>query len=488
MKKIYILLIASLAIMFSSCGNDWLDLDPSTGTQTEKSIQSLNDAKASVIGLYYLIADYQSHGGRYTYYADVAGDDMRAAGSTRRTATIYTYRSTEQNVPLSYWSQPYRIIRNANNILAIIDNLELQTDDEKKTRDYIKGQALMIRAWSHFDLACVFGFPYLKDNGASLGAVIVTENLTSSDKPHRSTVKEMYDNLIIPDLLAAIPLMKSKASETEGQLNQSCAQLLLSRVYLYSGKYQEAYDMAKNVIDGASTAGFRLWTQSEYVSGNIWKTRLRTEGLMELAYSSSNQSSNECIAFLMNDNSDGYDDMVYTYSFIAAFDPADIRKASISKTKTVANNTPSLNYYCVKNAGPTGKVRDANVILFRLSEAYLNAAEASTHIATQAIKDKGRDYYNEIHTRAGLAAVTGRDITTDEVLIERRFELVGEGHRAFDLLRNNKKIIRTGSDHLVDISPINGNQEIDWNDSKAVLPIPIAERNANENIEPNPSN
>lgn len=486
MKKIYILTTVLLTFLLCSCGNDWLDLEPSNAVQTEKSISSLNEAKASVTGLYYLIQHYQSHGSRLTYYGDVAGDDMRAAGSTRRTATIYTYRSTEQNVPLSYWQHTYRIIRNANNILAIIDKLEVKTDDERAERDYVKGQALMIRAWSHFDLACIFGYPYLKDNGASKAAVISLENLPSSAKPTRNTVREMYEQAIIPDLLAAIPLLKSKKSDTEGQLNQSCAQLLLSRVYLYSGKYQEAYDMAKNVIDGAPVSGFKLWTKAEYTSGTIWKTRFRSEGLFELAYSPSDQASNEGLAFLMNDNKDGYDDMVYTYSFYNSFDPADIRKASISKSVTVNNNTPKLNYYCTKNAGPTGKVRDANVIILRLSEAYLNAAEASTHIADQAIKDKGREYYNDIHIRAGLPAVTGRDITTDEVLTERRYELVGEGHRMFDLLRNNKKIVRTGSDHLVDISQTNGNQELDWNSHLVVLPIPVAERNANENMDQNP--
>ena len=69
----------------------------------------------------------------------------------------------------------------------------------------------------------------------------------------------------------------------------------------------------------------------------------------------------------------------------------------------------------------------------------------------------------------------------DRVLTERRKELVGEGHRYFDLLRNGKKIIRKGGYHL-STAP----EEIDWNYEKCVLPIPAAQFIFNPQMVQNP--
>ena len=75
-------------------------------------------------------------------------------------------------------------------------------------------------------------------------------------------------------------------------------------------------------------------------------------------------------------------------------------------------------------------------------------------------------------------------VTVDQVLDERRKELVGEGHRMFDLLRNGKKVVRVEESNSTlsktkhtcgkDFMTIGEGED---NFYKIVLPLPLAERN-----------
>ena len=133
-------------------------------------------------------------------------------------------------------------------------------------------------------------------------------------------------------------------------------------------------------------------------------------------------------------------------------------------------------------------MEDANIPLIRLSEAYLNAAEAAAKLTADG-NDHNADavkYLNAIVNRANPAKTVDANekVTVDEVLEERRKELVGEGHRMFDLLRNgkaierksetNSKLSKTKHSCSKEFMTIAKGQD---NFYKIVLPIPTAERN-----------
>lgn len=88
---------------------------------------------------------------------------------------------------------------------------------------------------------------------------------------------------------------------------------------------------------------------------------------------------------------------------------------------------------------PGENIMDANIPIVRLSETYLNAAEAAVKNgdATKAAK-----YLKAIALRGNPDYTMPAKVTLDDVLEERRKELIGEGHRMFDLLRNNLRVIR----------------------------------------------
>ena len=80
-------------------------------------------------------------------------------------------------------------------------------------------------------------------------------------------------------------------------------------------------------------------------------------------------------------------------------------------------------------------------VFLRWGEVVLNRAEAEAKLGQDS---KALDDVNIIRTRAGIPALTSGDVAAlgyssmlDLVLDERRMELCFEGHRFFDVFRNN---------------------------------------------------
>ncbi|MDR0438511.1 MAG: RagB/SusD family nutrient uptake outer membrane protein [Bacteroidales bacterium] len=472
-----ILLFVVITIFATSCGDKWLDVYPSNGIATEVSITNIEDARAAINGVYYEIQRSSYYGGTMSWFADLRGDDMRPyEASSTRSPAWYEYRHTPANVPTSLWQQPYFVIRLANNILSLIDDIEITTTQTAE-RDYIKGEALMARALAHFDLCRVFGYPYMKDGGVSLGATIVRTPITASAKLPRNSVAQNYNELIIPDLLAAIPLLSENRTGSQGRFNKWAAKLLLSRVYLYKGDDENALRLAEDCIAGAEAAGFARYTHADYL--DQWQTKFSAESLFEIANISGQNTGSDGIAGWCSANAiTAPHEIGVTQSFfnLLRTDPDDARLRLLRtgvRPAFTGNRVFILKY--TNGATPA----ESNVMVFRLSEAYLNAAEAAVKTGNN---DKALQYLNAIVSRANPDKNVTGIVTLDRVLEERRKELFGEGHRAFDLLRNGKTIVRTTYlDNLQDFA-----KEIDWNNYRCVMPIPIAEIETNPNMTQNP--
>ena len=153
MRILKYLVISSMLLVNASCGNDWLDLDPSTSVDTETSINQLSDIEFTLNGIYSTMQSSDAYSGRLMYYGDVTGDDMQALGATKRTGDYYRFTYNKDNAPSTHWSYLYSIIQNCNLILMNIDRLPAEEDeDEDGYRDDLKGQALAIRGLALFDL------------------------------------------------------------------------------------------------------------------------------------------------------------------------------------------------------------------------------------------------------------------------------------------------------------------------------------------------
>lgn len=503
LKSIYkVMGCAILAASLSSCVNDWLDVAPSDGTDADAALTSSSDLAAARTGMYAALkgnrnlVDY--YGQQFFVYGDVhAGDDYQynnIGGSNRasfyydmnyQTASEFSSSTSSSNVA---WKSPYIVIGRANRIIAAAEGGALSDAAEAKaTIDQYAAEAKVLRALAHFDLVRIYGKPYTEDQGASLGVPLVTGVLESNAKPARSTVAEVYTQ-VVKDLTEAIS-SNALATETEpGYVSVWGAKAILSRVYLNMGDYANALSVAEDIIKNSGAA---LWTRDQYFKAWDASTPNESEFLFRLNVAGSTDN-NDLNGIGNLQQRDGYKEMVATKKFVDMLtsDPKDVRNdmflpaTAAKEVATYGTNKVFLN----KLRGQGGNLRNVTIVpIIRLSEVYLTAAECAFR---KNDKTKAVEYLNDLvknrtTTEASLATVD--NITLERILVERRKELIGEGQRYFDALRNNETITRYTSeaDKGWHKTLSKEAQSFDRDYFKAIAAIPQAEINANPNIKQN---
>lgn len=493
---------AILAASLSSCVNDWLDVAPSDGTDADAALTSSSDLDAARTGMYKALKGNSSlvdyYGMQFFVYGDVhAGDDYQynnIGGSNRasfyydmnyQTASEFTSSTSSSTVT---WKSPYIVIGRANRIIAAAEGGALSDAAEAKaTIDQYAAEAKVLRALAHFDLVRIYGKPYTEDQGASLGVPLVTEVLESNAKPARSTVAEVYTQ-VVKDLTEAIS-SNALATETEpGYVSVWGAKAILSRVYLNMGDYANALSVAEDIIKNSRAA---LWTRDQYLKAWDAGTPNESEFLFRLNVSGSTDN-NDLNGIGNLQGRDGYKEMVATKKFVdmLSADANDVRNdmflPATADKEVAAFGTNKV--YLNKLRGQGGNLRNVTIIpIIRLSEVYLTAAECAFRTNDKA---KAVEYLNDLvknRTTSASALATESDITLDRILIERRKELIGEGQRYFDALRNNETITRYTSeaDKGWHKTLSKEAQSFDRDYFKAIAAIPQAEINANPNIKQN---
>ncbi len=487
MKNIYKLLALSfLLIATTSCGDEWLNTVPSDSVPAGDAITTYKAASVALTGVYDGLQGNSNavsyYAARMFYYGDVRGDDMQAEKSGNRSSSAYEMRYVEDDAP-NMWNVPYNVIRRANSLLAAIEEGKIEDASEAQLAQ-LKAEALVIRALVHFDLVRLYGNPYTMDNGASLGIPIVITPLLISDFPSRSTVAEVYTQ-VLKDLNDAITSGGLSDKTNYGYVNLWFAKGLTARVNLYKGDNPTALSFAEDVIENSP---YQLWTNEEYVDGWIKSDKGRKEMLFELVnFSNDDWTDREGVAYLLHE--DGYADYIVTESFMNLLnsDPNDVRNGILlapsidaDLIKKYGDNTLFVNKF---PADASGDMRLNDSPIMRLSEVYLIAAEAAAKVpnATKAAK-----YLNAIVLRANPDAtpVGEAEATVERITIEKRKELVGEGHRFFDAMRNNETVVRytdvnnRGFHYILNPE----SQKFDRTYFRAILPIPLAEIQVNQNI------
>lgn len=493
---------AILAASLSSCVNDWLDVAPSDGTDAGAALTSSSDLAAARTGMYKALKGNSSlvdyYGQQFFVYGDVhAGDDYQynnIGGSNRasfyydmnyQTASEFTSSTSSSNVA---WKSPYIVIGRANRIIAAAEGGALSDAAEAKaTIDQYAAEAKVLRALAHFDLVRIYGKPYTEDQGASLGVPLVTGVLESNAKPARSTVAEVYTQ-VVKDLTEAIS-SNALATETEpGYVSVWGAKAILSRVYLNMGDYANALSVAEDIIKNSGAA---LWTRDQYFKAWDASTPNESEFLFRLNVAGSTDS-NDLNGIGNLQQREGYKEMVATKKFVDMLtsDPEDVRNdmflpaTAAKEVATYGTNKVYLN----KLRGQGGNLRNVTIVpIIRLSEVYLTAAECAfrNNDKTKAVEYLNDLVKNRTTTVASLATVD--NITLERILIERRKELIGEGQRYFDALRNNETITRYTSEADKGWHKTLSKEAQSFNRDyfKAIAAIPQTEINANPNIKQN---
>jgi len=479
-KSIFIIALASLTLF--SC-KDFLDVQPTNSTESSVTIQTLADAKVMTNGLMRNIAGLSYYGRNFMLYADAKGGDLTIASQGRGLDALYVFNHSANNNSYSgFWSEGYNALLQANNLIKSIEKLE----SEGTNLDFspYKGQALTLRALIHFDLVRLYGKTYTDDPN-SLGVPIVTELLEPSAQPTRSSVKEVYEQ-IMSDLTQAEALLAKE--KTPGYINYYANKAIQARVYLTMADYNKALAAAQEIINDDL---YSLYSNTEWVGS--WAKEFGNESIFEIALNKDQGdlgASSLGFYYLKSGDTKALGNFIASDYFLTRLgqDEKDVRWGIYTTDELDRQGA------CYKYVGSVDKSGDGketftavNIKVIRLSEIYLIAAEA-------ALKKSGPDkvaasnYLNQIRKRSpSLALSTAASVNENMILDEKSKELYAEGHRFWDMIRTNKTI--TFNDEHVGVSLSNREKSIDRTFYKTILPIPIEEINANPAIkdQQNPS-
>ena len=492
MKRIFIYIFAATSFFYSSCSGDWLNLNPSTSVTSEQAIRTLEEAQIALNGIYRIAASHSYYGDNYLYYADCRGEDVQARiskGPGKRVSPYYEFNVTADDALniTRVWNQPYIVIHQANSLLERIESGAVATDNVTEL-NCIKAEALALRGLALFDLTRLFAMPYTLNNGASLGVPIETETTLPTHQPSRNTVAECYRQ-VIDDMTGALDLSALSTGKKDGYLNVWSVKALLSRVYLYMNNNEKALELAKEVMNNGGL--YNLFTHDEYPT--VWGKDFNSESLFEFTLSEPDGGTGgEGAPMVYADNVKDWNNLVLTKAFLDLLgeDPDDVRHAlNCLPQKPDEDILPegSTGYpkYLNKYPGKTGdNPQDNDICIIRLSEVYLNAAEAAFKLGGAENLKFSLDCLNAIVSRANpVKSVKESELSLERILKERRKELVGEGHAFFDAMRNGLSVNRTGGWHLASVADA---AVITPSDPRVALPIPQTEIDANPNMEQNP--
>lgn len=263
------MVIAVLALMFAAC-DSWLDVKPKKLVEEEDLFSSENGFKEALTGIYLKLGKKELYGREMTYgFIDVLGQYWQPLDNGKSKfddPLYYTFPSTATSeYTESIWRKMYNEIANINNLLAWLEKKRevLQTPGYY---EIIKGEALGLRAFLHFDLLRTYG-PVYSENKEAKSIVYRTEFEADSREllPASRVIQRIVEDLQQAEKLLAddplsfeFPKYSVQEEDMEGdpflvyryrRMNLYAVKALAARVHLYGENWTEAAGYAKEVID-----------------------------------------------------------------------------------------------------------------------------------------------------------------------------------------------------------------------------------------------
>lgn len=492
MKKFINSILMGVVLLggLTSCESSFLDTKPTDAAAAADAMTNVADAGVACNGLYTPFKYYTMYSTYFAVLGDMRSDVLYPAKNNQGFKTVYNLQFDKvQNTYFgSIWMGYYEVINRCNTFLENIQPLyEASSDAERKVIDDYIGQCYAVRGLCYFDLARFYGYPYLKDNGQSLGAVIVTQTIAAAEAKElsRSTVAETYAQSI-SDFNEAIS--KLSRDKNAGHFNVWAAKAMLAKVYLYKGEYANAL---KNCEDVINSGVYSLVSREGYI--DYWGHENQSETVLEFLVSLKGDIDDDGGFYTIyhdlhfsknNEDNDGHC-IVPTKKYRESIGQNDIRREMLQEyILTGSDGDYVQEIWLNKFPGNLDKgftFRRNNAKVLRMSDVYLMAAEA----ALNSDKAKAANYLYEVASRRDLDAVKLANPTIDDILLERFKEFPAEGQRFFDVLRNGKAIT-----HDMDYDKEDGvaltHPRVDWSDHICVLPIAESEIAIHPNLQQNP--
>lgn len=472
LKRIIVFPMALIMVLFQSCSEDFTDETTEYIIDSENYFNSEDDYYSALIGAYDLLqATYVN-----VMLGEIASDNTLAGGESPTDVPGFQQIDDMIHTPVNdnlqnIWDWMFAGVNRANYILEFQD----KTDFEGK--DQIIAEARFLRAYYNFELVKWFGaIPFKVNQRFNVG--------DEKTEPRRS-VSSVYQ-FIEDDLVFASNNLAVQAPQV-GRASKGAAQALLGKVYLYDKKFEESaatLDLVINSMNYELEIDYNLIFEPEGENGvgsvfEIQYTDVEGAGFGCLQCSEGNVAVgfNGIRNYSGPDFDSGFSFNVPVQEVVDAFEDNDLRLDvaildieawSQDTGATFAEGNEHTGYYNRKyiarqgdlNTGDQNLTNPNNYRAIRFADVLLMAAEAHVESST-GNQTLAETYLNRVRNRAGLGNWDQVGSLIDAIYQERRVELVGEGHRFFDLVRTGRATPQT----------IDG-FEVDKNE---VFPIPFEE-------------
>lgn len=453
-KNIKILVTVAAIFITVGCKEDFLENPPLTTITDETFPASSNDAYLVTNAAYNTMRNWWYMGG-YPL-AGIMSDDQTKGSEDGSNPDLQAFESftfgASHGYILAWYQTLFQAVRRANIVIYGIQDIAM---DDAVRNQYI-AEASFIRAYTYFTLVRVFG------------DVPMIQTLVPERIEPRSTVSDIYDQIIIPDLLQSIDILPEKSGQTavdRGRVTKGAAKALLARVYLHRGDFDNTEKYALEVINSAQyslDADYsRVFSvEGQFGSGSIFELASLPEGYGQ----GGNQYGNT--QGVRGTPNWGWGFGRPSWDYINTFEPNDPRLdasviflGEVLSGQVILGNTLTTDTTRVDGAiveiecynqkvyveGSTATADNFghNRRILRYADVLLMAAEAlnENDNPVQALI-----YLNMVRERArgGNAAILPDVTTTDKALLrsaiwqERRVELAFENLRYYDLKRQNR--------------------------------------------------
>ncbi len=479
MKK-YIIIAFAAAFAFVSC-KGFLEEAPKLSQSDVLTLSTFDGLDMATAGAYAPLASSNWYGASF-----ILSNEMQTMNGKRWGPMISKYESGRfkdeysvhysSNNTKALWGTAYFVILSCNSVINTIENEENGIVALTQDLDNLKAECLFLRALAHFDLVRTYAMPYNIAVAAGskeptcLGVpVVLTVDATA--QPARETMVNTYKQ-IIDDLLEAERIIDPSYARAGGtdkyaKITITAIQALLSRVYLYSENWQEAANYATKVIESGE---YSMWPAEKVANGtsSVWREEPRSKGevIFEVyvnttqTYGTGNENVCGMTSYM------GYGDCGASTDLLNLYEDSDARKSLVSPDDK-GDGLFTMKYF----GKGLGTIDASNIIVLRLSEMYLNRAEAVLHGATSKVSAA-----EDLATIAKNRGASPLAPTLANVYTERAKEFAWEGHLWFDLARTGRDMTRT------DVSGTSIPTNIPAGDYRWAMPIASREFTVNPNL------
>lgn len=446
-----------IAFALVSCSDDFVDEDPPFQLTSETFFETEDDFRNALVGAYDLLqATYIN-----VILGEIASDNTNAGGESATDVVGWQQVDRMIHTPVNddidnVWDFNFAGVYRASYIIENKDKIDFDGKEQ------IIAEVRFLRAYFNFELVKWFGPIPIKPEGRF--------ELGEETSIPRASVEDVYA-YIENDLSLAIPNLSPQPPQV-GRASKASAQALLGKVHLF----QDEFGLAAAQFNDVVNSGFRLYgTVPEEDVLNLFEFEAENsaEAVFEIQYTGTEGAGFDCLqcsegnVMVGFSGVRGYDGPLYepgfgfnlpTQEMFDAFETNDLRRelsildieawaADTGATFNIGNQDPQTGhtgYYNRKyiprqndNLGDANLTQPNNYRAIRFADVLLMAAEALNRGNINDVL--ALDYVNQVRSRAGLPDinVSGSQLT-DEIYRQRRLELVGEGHRFFDLVRTGR--------------------------------------------------